>query len=219
MTSYWGAKSLASSTPRLLDGRSRTWPTLACTMYCGPRNFLMVFTLAGDSTMISCLPMMSLVHPTAGAVAELSEKKTVLRTVYAARRPPGKGKGRGGRAGPPDQRQAAAGLPCARRIRQNAATSSPLRRRTGFGRPFSAVWTGLPDWATTYKDRDPPSPQGAAMHPHRILSLLFLLLLSLALGACASHEARPAPEPGAPCPPSPWSGATGSSSPSRTARA
>ena len=26
------------------------------------------------------------------------------------------------------------------------------------------------------------------MHPHRILSLLFLLLLSLALGACASHE-------------------------------
>ena len=38
------------------------------------------------------------------------------------------------------------------------------------------------------------------MHPHRILSLLFLLLLSLALGACASHEARPAPEPGAPLP-------------------
>ena len=33
------------------------------------------------------------------------------------------------------------------------------------------------------------------MHPHRILSLLFLLLLSLALGACASHDARPAPEP------------------------
>ena len=38
------------------------------------------------------------------------------------------------------------------------------------------------------------------MHPHRILSLLFLLLLSLALGACASHDARPAPEPGAPLP-------------------
>ena len=38
------------------------------------------------------------------------------------------------------------------------------------------------------------------MHPHRILSLLFLLLLCLALGACASHDARPAPEPGAPLP-------------------
>lgn len=38
------------------------------------------------------------------------------------------------------------------------------------------------------------------MHPHRILSLLFLLLLSLALGACASHDARPAPEPGVPLP-------------------
>ena len=38
------------------------------------------------------------------------------------------------------------------------------------------------------------------MHPHRILSLLFLLLLSLALGACASHDAHPAPEPGAPLP-------------------
>lgn len=57
------------------------------------------------------------------------------------------------------------------------------------------------------------------MHPHRILSLLFLLLLSLALGACASHDARPAPEPARPCLPSPWNGATGSSSRSRTARA
>ena len=57
------------------------------------------------------------------------------------------------------------------------------------------------------------------MHPHRILSLLFLLLLSLALGACASHDARPAPEPGAPLPAVTLDGATGSSSRSRTARA
>lgn len=38
------------------------------------------------------------------------------------------------------------------------------------------------------------------MHPQRILILFPLLILLLCLGACASHDARPAPEPGAPLP-------------------
>lgn len=38
------------------------------------------------------------------------------------------------------------------------------------------------------------------MHPQRILILFPLLILLLCLGACASHDARPAPELGAPLP-------------------
>ena len=51
------------------------------------------------------------------------------------------------------------------------------------------------------------------MHPHRILSLFFLLFLSLALAAARRRN------PARPCLPSPWNGATGSSSRPRTARA
>src|SRR2546425_11280157 len=43
------------STPILLFGRSITWPTDAFTTYPGPRYFLMVFALAGDSTTTSVL--------------------------------------------------------------------------------------------------------------------------------------------------------------------
>ncbi len=57
LTSSCGAKFWASSTPRELEGKSRTWPTLALTSKSLPRNLLMVFTLAGDSTIISCLPI------------------------------------------------------------------------------------------------------------------------------------------------------------------
>ena len=74
-----------------------------------------------------------------------------------------------------------------------AATGAP-------GAPFPPSGQAYRPGIQHINDRDHFPPQGAVMHPHRILSLLFLLLLSLALGACASHDARPAPEPGAPLP-------------------
>src|SRR5205814_3408913 len=50
-TTYWGAKSCSTSTPRVDLGRSRTWPMLASTLKLRPRYFLMVLALAGDSTI------------------------------------------------------------------------------------------------------------------------------------------------------------------------
>src|SRR5579863_4574483 len=48
---YSVAKSLSVSTPRVLLGRSFTWPRDASTVKPAPRYFWMVFALAGDSTM------------------------------------------------------------------------------------------------------------------------------------------------------------------------
>src|SRR5262249_33918601 len=50
MTTYSGAKPCSTSTPIFDLGRSMTWPTEAFTVKPGPRYFLMVFALAGDST-------------------------------------------------------------------------------------------------------------------------------------------------------------------------
>src|SRR5579863_6999384 len=48
---YSVSKSLSTSTPRVLLGRSFTWPSEASTVKPLPRYFWMVFALAGDSTM------------------------------------------------------------------------------------------------------------------------------------------------------------------------
>src|SRR6266404_9059686 len=51
MTKYSVSKSFSTSTPRLLLGRSFTWPKEASTVNPLPRYFWIVFALAGDSTM------------------------------------------------------------------------------------------------------------------------------------------------------------------------
>src|SRR5271157_6168300 len=51
MTTYSVSKLFSRSTPRLLLGRSFTWPNEASTVNPLPRYFWMVFALAGDSTM------------------------------------------------------------------------------------------------------------------------------------------------------------------------
>src|SRR5579864_1790900 len=51
MTTYSVSKSLLTSTPRVLLGRSLTCPSEASTEKPFPRYFWMVFALAGDSTM------------------------------------------------------------------------------------------------------------------------------------------------------------------------
>ena len=50
---YLGSKSCSTSTPSWLFGRSLTWPLEATTLYLLPRNFPIVFALAGDSTITS----------------------------------------------------------------------------------------------------------------------------------------------------------------------
>src|SRR5512134_2121005 len=52
-TSYFGAKFFSTSTARVLAGRSRTCPMEALTVNPRPRNLLIVFAFAGDSTMTS----------------------------------------------------------------------------------------------------------------------------------------------------------------------
>src|SRR5712692_4316458 len=51
MTTYSVSKSFSTSTPRLLLGRSFTWPKDASTVNPLPRYFWIVFALAGDATM------------------------------------------------------------------------------------------------------------------------------------------------------------------------
>src|SRR2546425_11406295 len=51
--SYCSSKSLSTSTPSLLFGRSRMWPIDATTLNSRPRYLLMVFAFAGDSTTTS----------------------------------------------------------------------------------------------------------------------------------------------------------------------
>ena len=53
MLMYFGAKSLSTSMPNWLFGKSRRWPIEARTMYLRPRYFSMVLALAGDSTTTS----------------------------------------------------------------------------------------------------------------------------------------------------------------------
>src|SRR6185503_15289746 len=55
--SYIGSKSLSTSTPNLLFGRSMTWPFDASTMKSLPRNLLSVLDLVGDSTTTRFLPL------------------------------------------------------------------------------------------------------------------------------------------------------------------
>ena len=49
------AKSLSGSTEPFFSGKSRTWPKLARTVKSEPRYLLMVFALAGDSTITTCI--------------------------------------------------------------------------------------------------------------------------------------------------------------------
>src|SRR5258707_13604894 len=51
MTSYSGWKLFCTSTPRPFEGRSLICPIEAITMKSLPRYLLIVFALAGDSTM------------------------------------------------------------------------------------------------------------------------------------------------------------------------
>src|ERR1700681_2644915 len=51
MMTYSVSKSLSVSTPRVLLGRSLTWPSEASTVKPLPRYFWIVLALAGDSTM------------------------------------------------------------------------------------------------------------------------------------------------------------------------
>src|SRR4029077_39714 len=51
--SYVSSKSLSTSTPSLLFGRSRMWPIDATTLKSRPRYLLIVFAFAGDSTTTS----------------------------------------------------------------------------------------------------------------------------------------------------------------------
>src|SRR6516162_9384491 len=57
MGSYWGSKSLSTSTPSLLFGRSMIWPLDASTMKSLPRNLFSVLDLVGDSTTTRFLPL------------------------------------------------------------------------------------------------------------------------------------------------------------------
>ena len=49
--SYSAAKPFLTSTPSFFLGRSRTWPMEAFTGKSFPRYLLIVFALAGDSTI------------------------------------------------------------------------------------------------------------------------------------------------------------------------
>src|SRR2546428_10449614 len=51
MMTYSVSKSLSTSTPSVLLGRSLTWPNEASTVYPLPRYFEISLTLPGDSTM------------------------------------------------------------------------------------------------------------------------------------------------------------------------
>ena len=51
MVIYFGLKSFSISTPNWLLGRSLTCPIEASIIYFDPKNFLIVFALAGDSTI------------------------------------------------------------------------------------------------------------------------------------------------------------------------
>src|ERR1022692_2885740 len=51
MISWRGSNPCSTSTARSFLGRSLIWPSDALTTYCLPRYLLMVFALAGDSTI------------------------------------------------------------------------------------------------------------------------------------------------------------------------
>src|SRR5580765_827553 len=70
MGSYCGSKSLSTSTPSLLFGRSMTWPLDASTMKSLPRNLFSVLDLVGDSTTTRFLPLA--LSPTASSSASLT---------------------------------------------------------------------------------------------------------------------------------------------------
>src|ERR1700690_3067352 len=85
MTTYSDSKSLSVSTPRVLLGRSLTWPSEASTVKPLPRYFWMVFALAGDSTMtkpfsngVDCVP--SLFRSYHGE-QEMTKCRTILGNV------------------------------------------------------------------------------------------------------------------------------------------
>src|SRR5579864_7509847 len=59
ITTYSVSKSLSTSTPSVLLGRSFTWPSEASTVKPFPRYFWMVFAFAGDSTMTKPLANVS----------------------------------------------------------------------------------------------------------------------------------------------------------------
>src|ERR1700684_3720971 len=82
MISYRGVKPCSTSTARSFFGRSLMWPSEALTMYCLPRYLLMVFALAGDSTItrafgISNLNSVQVDHPEATILSRNSFPEAV----------------------------------------------------------------------------------------------------------------------------------------------
>src|SRR5882672_11450570 len=63
MISYSGSKLFWTSTPRPFEGRSLICPIEAITMKSLPRYLLIVFALAGDSTMTRFFAITSQVQP------------------------------------------------------------------------------------------------------------------------------------------------------------
>src|SRR3984893_8890192 len=76
MTMYSVSKSLSTSTPSVLLGRSLTWPSEASTVKPFPRYFWMVFAFAGDSTMTKPLANLSSVNYYAFCEASTNQKKS-----------------------------------------------------------------------------------------------------------------------------------------------
>src|SRR6185436_13900806 len=75
--SYVSSKSLSTSTPSLLFGRSRTWPIDAITLKSRPRYLLMVFAFAGDSTTTSDFAISPLLQPFAISPFDLTLARSV----------------------------------------------------------------------------------------------------------------------------------------------
>src|SRR5579863_6105386 len=76
ITTYSVAKSFSTSTPRVLLGRSFTWPSDASTVKPLPRYFWMVFALAGDSTITKPLVNVSSVDYYAFCETSTNQKKS-----------------------------------------------------------------------------------------------------------------------------------------------
>src|ERR1700694_3132148 len=76
ITTYSVSKSFSTSTPRVLLGRSFTWPSEASTVKPLPRYFWMVFAFAGDSTMTKPLVNVSSIDNYAFCEASTNWKKS-----------------------------------------------------------------------------------------------------------------------------------------------
>src|SRR5947208_977966 len=80
MMSYSVLKSPSMSTPSLLLGKSLMWPSEASTSKSFPRYLLMVFALAGDSTMTKDLG--NAYSFGSSSFSKLTRMRTTLETLY-----------------------------------------------------------------------------------------------------------------------------------------